>query len=118
MRGYLCAAKILLKDFAQHTQQISQQIGDLVRQTAADEKRPYRYLRSASLSKEDWIEQTAQHDHIRQGLIAVLGAVEPCLVMTVRPNHQTQRWNRFANKESVRIFTIIMRIPSSVANDN
>ena len=29
--------------------------------------------------------------HIRQGLIAVLGAVEPCLVMTVRPNHQTKR---------------------------
>ena len=91
MWGYLCAAKILLKDFARHAQQVSQQIGDHARQDAADEKRPYRYLRSASFSKEDWIEQTAQHDHIQKGLIAVLGAVEPCLVMTVRPNHHTQR---------------------------
>jgi len=91
MRGYLCAAKILLKDFTHHAQKLSQQIGDEARRAAAEQKRPYRYLRSACLSKEDWIEQTAQHDHIQAGLIAVLGAVEPCLVMTVRPNHQTKR---------------------------
>ena len=93
MRSLLCRAKILLKDFAQHAQQVSRQIGDSARQAAADQKRPYRYLRgsSASFDKEEWIEQRAQQDHIREGLIAVLGAVEPCSVMTVRPNRQTHR---------------------------
>jgi hypothetical protein len=91
MRSYLCGAKILLKNFAQHAEKISQQIGDCARQAAADEKRPYRYLRSASFSKEEWIEQIVRQDRLQQGLIAVIGAVEPCLVMTVRPNHQTKR---------------------------
>ena len=93
MRGLLCSAKILLKDFAQHAQQVSRQISELARQTAADQNRPYHYIRgsSSSFDKEAWIEQTAQRDGIQEGLIAVLGAVEPCTVMTVRPNHQTQR---------------------------
>jgi hypothetical protein len=35
MRGYLCAAKILLKDFARHAQQVSQQIGERPLKTAS-----------------------------------------------------------------------------------
>src|SRR5437016_4445783 len=93
MRGYLCSAKILLKDFAGHAQKLSQQIGDLARQAATDQKRPYYYVRgsSSSFDKEPWIERLAGQDQIQQGLIAVLGAVEPCSVMTVRANHQTKR---------------------------
>ena len=93
MRALLCSAKILLKDFAQHAQNLSHQIGDLARQSAANQKRPYHYVRgsSSSFNKEAWIERTAQKDRIQEGLIAVLGAVEPCSVMTVRAHHQTQR---------------------------
>ena len=93
MRALLCSAKILLKDFAHHAQNVSQQIGDLARQSATDQNRPYRYLRGSSsrLDKEAWIEGIAQKDRLREGLIAVLGVVEPCSVMTVRPNHQTKR---------------------------
>jgi len=92
MRALLCSAKILLKDFAQHAQKISQQIGDLARQSATAQKRPYHYVRgsSSSFNKEQWIEQVAQQDHLHDGLIAVLAAVEPCSVMTVRANHQTK----------------------------
>jgi len=93
MRSYLCAAKILLKDFAQHAQQLSQQIGDQARQAATDHKRPYHYVRGSSrrFNKEEWIEQLARQDGIQQGLLAVLAAVEPCSAMTVRANPHTQR---------------------------
>ena len=93
MRGLLCSAKIPLKDFAEHAQQISHQIGEQARQAAADQKRPYHYIRGSSsqFNKEEEIQRIAQHDHIREGLIAVLAAVEPCSAMTVRANHQTQR---------------------------
>ena len=93
MRGLLCSAKILLKDFAQHAQKVSQQIGDRARQTAADQSRPYHYVRGSSsdFDKEAWAERIAQQDGIQDGLIGVLGAVEPCSAMTVRANHQTQR---------------------------
>ena len=112
-RGYLCAAKIFLKDFAQHAQKLSQEIGDQARQAAAVAKRPYVYLRGASLSKEDWIERTAQHDHLKEGLIAVLSAVEPCLAMTVRPNHQTKHLEPRCEQRKCLHFYIITRIHSS-----
>ncbi len=93
MRGLLCSAKILLKDFAQHAQSLSHEIGEQARQRAADQQRPYHYVRgsSASFDKEQWIERIAQQDRLQQGLVAVLAAVEPCSAMTVRPNHRTQR---------------------------
>jgi hypothetical protein len=93
MRGLLCSAKILLKDFAEHAQGVSQQIGDAARQSAAQHQRPYQYVRGSSsdFNKEEWAERMVQQDHIQDGLIGVLGAVEPCSVMTVRPNHQTHR---------------------------
>jgi hypothetical protein len=93
MRGLLCSAKILLKDFAAHAQSVSQEKGDQARQAAADQKRPYHYIRgsSSAFNKEEQIQRIAQQDHIKEGLIAVLAAVEPCSAMTVRPNHQTQR---------------------------
>jgi len=48
MRGLLCSAKILLKDFAAHAQSVSQEIGDQARQAAAGQKRPYHYIRGSS----------------------------------------------------------------------
>lgn len=93
MRALLCSAKILLKDFAAHAQKVSQQIGEQARQAAADQKRPYHYVRGSSsvFNKEEEIQRIAQRDHLKEGLIAVLAAVEPCSAMTVRANHQTQR---------------------------
>lgn len=93
MRSLLCSAKILLKDFAEHAQQISHQIGEQARQVTADQKRPYHYIRGSSshFNKEEQIQRIAQADHIQEGLIAILAAVEPCSAMTVRANHQTQR---------------------------
>jgi hypothetical protein len=93
MRSLLCGAKILLNDFASHAQSLTRQIGDRARQAADDHKRPYHYVRgsSSAFNKEAWIERIAQQDHIQQGLVAVLAAVEPCSTMTVRANHQTQR---------------------------
>jgi hypothetical protein len=80
-------------DRARLQQWVRAQIGDQARQAAADQKRPYHYIRgsSSAFNKEEQIQRIAQQDHIKEGLIAVLAAVEPCSAMTVRPNHQTQR---------------------------
>jgi hypothetical protein len=60
---------------------------------ATHQMRPYHYVRgsSSSFGKEEWIERRAGQNRIREGLIAALGAVEPCSVMTVRANHLTHR---------------------------
>jgi hypothetical protein len=84
MRTYLCAAKVRLTDFARHAQELTHRLQQQAQAAAASAGRPYQFLRSSKLSKEQLIEDIAQRDRIRSGLIAVLGAVEPCLAMTVR----------------------------------
>jgi hypothetical protein len=84
MRTYLCAAKVRLTDFAAHAQGLTHRLLQEAQNLAARTGRPYQFLRSSKTSKEKLIEDIAQRDGIRRGLIAVLGAVEPCLAMTVR----------------------------------
>jgi hypothetical protein len=91
MTGYLCAAKVLLKDFAEHAQALTERVCQAARQAAEGAGRPYLDLRSANSSKEALIEQIVARDRIDEGLIAVLSAVEPCLAISVRGDAQTKR---------------------------
>ena len=91
MRTYLCAAKVRLTDFATHAKGLTHRLLQEAQSQAARSGRPYHFLRSSKTSKEQFIEQIAQRDRIRSGLIAVLGAVEPCLAMTVR-GARDRRW--------------------------
>lgn len=84
MRTYLLAAKVQLTEFAQHARALSERIAAQALSLAQAAHRPYQYLRSSQINKEELIEQIAQRDRISSGLIAVLSAVEPCLAMTVR----------------------------------
>jgi len=52
--------------------------------------RPYRFLTSSQISKEDVARQIAAQDNIKQGLIVVLGCVEPCMSYVVRGNRETR----------------------------
>ncbi len=91
MRTYLCAAKVRLVDFAAHAQALTHRLLQEAQNIAAAAQRPYHFLRSSQISKEDFIEEIARRDGVSSGLIAVLGAVEPCLAMTVR-GARDRRW--------------------------
>jgi hypothetical protein len=91
MHSYLCAIKVQLKDFAQHARALTSTFLIQAQDQAAAAQRPYHFLRSSKISKEKFVEEIAQRDHIHSGLIAVLAAVEPCLAMTVRGNRDNGR---------------------------
>jgi hypothetical protein len=91
MSTYLCAAKVRLVDFGTHAQGLTHRLCQEAQNLAAAAQRPYHFLRSSQTSKEQFIEEIARRDRVRQGLIAVLGAVEPCLAMTVR-GARDRRW--------------------------
>lgn len=91
MRTYLCAAKVRLVDFAQHARSLTDRLLQETQKRAAAAQRPYHFLRSTRISKEQFVEDIAQRDRIKSGLIAVLGAVEPCLALTVR-GARDRRW--------------------------
>jgi len=91
MALYLCAAKVLLKDFGKHAQALTERVCQSARQIAEGAGRPYVYLNSAQTNKEALIEQIAQRDCISEGLVAILSAVEPCVVISVRGDAQHKR---------------------------
>lgn len=91
MEAYLNASRVLLKDFGTFAEGITRRIKAGVYALAEKEQRPYVYLPSCQTSKEDTARAIATRDHIEQGLIAILGCVEPCLSYTVRGDRETKQ---------------------------
>jgi hypothetical protein len=75
---WLSTMKVLLKDFGSLTQRVTDGIRAAAEGLAAAAGRPIRYLASPAQSKEDYARAIAAADDVREGLICVLTAVEPC----------------------------------------
>ena len=88
---FLGANRILLKDFGDFSKQCTQQIAAHGEKLARDAGRPYIYPQSPSVCKEDYARRIAESDNIRQGLICVLYAVEPCMSFEIHRNRQTKQ---------------------------
>jgi hypothetical protein len=91
MERYLCSCKVLLKDFAEFAQKITARVRAAAYQSAAAAGRPAEYLPSSELSKEDYARQIAERDGIKQGLIALFSAVEPCYSYSLRGSRATKQ---------------------------
>ena len=78
MARYLWAAKVPLKEFGAHAQQLSGQLKGASEALAQRTCRPLRYLASSAANKEIIARKIAAADRIDVGLICILSAVEPC----------------------------------------
>ncbi len=88
---FLSSQRVLLKDFAKFAQQLSHEISEHGKAFAAQMGRPYQYLDSPSLAKEQLAREIMERDQINKGLICVFASVEPCYTITVRGDRQTKR---------------------------
>lgn len=75
---WMSTMKVLLKDFGALTQRVSNGIRAAAEEIAQAARRPMRYIASPSASKEEVARKIADKDGVREGLICVLSAVEPC----------------------------------------
>jgi hypothetical protein len=75
---YLGVVRVLLMNFAEHALTLTQQLKEASLLLARQTGRPVQYLTSAASNKEDIARRIAAAEHIDQGLICVLTAVEPC----------------------------------------
>jgi len=78
LMSYLWAVQVRLTDFAAHALMLTEQLKDASLSRARQIGRPVQYLTSAASTKEDIARRIAAAEHIDQGLICVLTAVEPC----------------------------------------
>jgi len=88
--AYLSRAKVLFKDFKNFATGLTAEVCQTAQQLARSLGRPYRYLASSALSKEEEAQDILRRDKIKEGLVAVFGCVEPCRTYKMRGNYQTK----------------------------
>jgi hypothetical protein len=88
---FLSSQHVLLKDYGQFVQRLSHEISEHGKAFAAELGRPYEYLPSSSLSKEQRAREIMERDQIKRGLVCVFAAVEPCHTISVRPNRASKK---------------------------
>lgn len=91
MMTHLRQEEVLLKDFAKHVVKVSAQVKEASMTMASESSRPFRYLPSSRTNKEEIALDFARKDGIEQGLICVLGCVEPCLSFEINRNAETRK---------------------------
>jgi hypothetical protein len=89
MKRFLDQQQVLLREFGKYAQTASEAVTDHAKCVAGDAGRPYTYLqravtRGSGGTKEDMARAIAARDGIREGLIAIFSAVEPCSSFQVR----------------------------------
>lgn len=88
MGAFLGSQGLRDMDFTDWAQQVTQQIRQHAEALAKRSHRPYVYLESARTSKEETALRIMKEDGISEGLICVLGCVEPCRSFDVRRNRE------------------------------
>src|SRR5262249_51230507 len=87
---YLSKATVLCKDFKAFATGLTNEVCQTAERLAQSLKRPFTYLSSSALSKEELARSLVQRDQVKQGLVAIFRCVEPCRTYKMRGNYQTK----------------------------
>lgn len=78
MLAFLCRNQVRLLDFGKYAEAVTARVKEASLAEARARRRPVRYLSSSGVSKEDTARRMLAEHPVREGLIGVLSAVEPC----------------------------------------
>jgi hypothetical protein len=101
---FLGAKRILLKDFKRFVSGCTAGIAAHAEAVARDSGRPYIYLESSGLRKDDYARGIAARDDVREGLICVLAVVEPCRTADLAYDKGTNRLRIIFRQRKCRFF--------------
>jgi hypothetical protein len=91
MDVFLSSQHVRYKDFKPFALKISGRIKDHAQEIAQKAGRPFVHLPSAKESKEEIAREIMERDQIKEGLICVLGCVEPCQTFSVRGDRTSKQ---------------------------
>lgn len=91
MRSYLWHRRVLMTDYRQHVLAVSSSLKNAVVGAVEKAGRPVIHLRSSTERKDHMARQIAQRDDIKDGVVCLLTAVEPCSTFDLRPNRASKR---------------------------
>ena len=86
---FLNVNHVLRKKFKEYVQRSTERLKETSLAAAKEQGRPVVYLSSTKIDKEAEARKIAERDHIKDGLICVLGCVEPCTTYRVFGDRST-----------------------------
>jgi hypothetical protein len=89
--AFLGSQHVLYKDFGRFVQGLSERIKAHAQELAADAGRPFQYVASAKVSKENLARKIQAMNPVQEGLIGVLSCVEPCQSFEIRRDRRSRR---------------------------
>ena len=100
MEYYLLSQKLLFKDFKGLVTRTTDQVKEAARALAERCKRRVVYLQSNCYHKEDLAREIMRQERVREGLITIISAVEPCRTWFVRGNRPAPR-SRWGTRQTL-----------------
>lgn len=91
LQHYLWANRIPYKDFAKHSEAVTRQVEEASLHLARQQGRPVEYFNSHNVDLEAEARKIATRDGIREGLIAVLRRVEPCMSFQINKDRELKK---------------------------
>lgn len=88
---YLCFRRILLKEFTGYAEKITAEIRRSSEELAQDAGRPFRYLHSSDISKEEVALGLLRAHPVKEGLICVLSCVELCQSFEIHRSREKKK---------------------------
>ena len=82
---------VLLKDAGKWMNDCTERVKKASLAVAERQNRPVKYLNDPSARKEDIAREIAERDGIKQGLVCILTAVEPCYSFDIHRNRQKKQ---------------------------
>jgi len=104
LSGFLWRRRIPWKDFGDWAHRATERLAAHARQVAQDAGRPYQYVSSAAVRKEDLVAEIVRRDGVREGLVCVLACVEPCLSADVNRNRAIRKLELVYRMRKCRFF--------------
>lgn len=89
MTLFLNVHRVLFKNFGRFVYETSERLKKVSYEAVEKVKRPVVHLGSSKADKEAVALGIAKGDHVREGLIALLKCVEPCMTFGIGPNAKT-----------------------------
>ncbi len=90
MMSYLWQIRVLNKDFKDYAMAVTEQLRNATVQVAESIGQKVHYLASSSLDKEHKARSIARQRGVREGLIAIFSATEPCMSYHMHRNRETK----------------------------
>ena len=91
MMSYLWTNQVLLKNFGDHVEKVTERLKEASLAEAKASGRPVRYLNSSHMDKETIARNILAQDKVRSGLVCVLSCLKPCLTFTIHRNRLTKK---------------------------